>query len=265
MAIHPSAIVDAGAELGAEVEVLPYTIIEAGAVIGDRTVLGPHAVVRKWTTIGSDCLISTGCVLGEPPQDRKYEGEETYLRVGDGNQIREYVTLHRASGEGNSTVIGDNNMIMAYSHAGHNVQIGSNVSIANSVQLAGHAVVEDYANIGGMSGFHQFVTIGTMSMVGAMSRISRDVPPYSIVEGIPSEVHGLNIIGLERRGVSAESRAVLRKAFRLLFRSEHNVSDALKAVEAEVSQEERTPELEYLLSFIEAVQAGNMGRQRSHR
>lgn len=265
MAIHSSAFVDPGAELGVDVEVLPYTIIEAGTVIGDRTVLGPHAVVRKWTNIGSDCLISTGCVLGEPPQDRKYEGEETYLRVGNGNQIREYVTFHRASGEGNSTVVGDNNLIMAYCHAGHNVQIGSNISIANAVQLAGHAVVQDYANIGGMSGFHQFVTIGTMAMVGAMSRITRDVPPYSIVEGIPAEVHGLNIIGLERRGVSAESRAVLRKAFRLLFRSEHNVSDAMKAVGAEVSAEERSPELEYLLEFIELVQAGAMGRQQSHR
>lgn len=265
MAIHPTALVDPGAELGADVQVLPYTIIEAGTVIGDRTIIGPHAVVRKWTTVGSDCVISTGCVLGEPPQDRKYQGEESYLRVGNGNQIREYVTLHRASGEGNSTIVGDNNMIMAYNHAGHNVQIGSNVTIANSCQFAGHSVIEDYANIGGMSGFHQFVTIGTMAMVGAMSRISRDVPPYSIVEGIPSEVHGLNIIGLERRGVSAESRAVLRKAFRLLFRSEHNVSDALAAVEAEVAPEERTPELEYLLQFIQRVQVGNMGRQRSHR
>jgi len=262
MAIHPTALVDPGAELGRDVQILPFTIIEAGVHIGDNCTIGPNAVVRQWTTIGSDCHVSTGAVLGEPPQDRQYHGEKTYLRLGNGNQIREYVTLHRASGEGNATVIGDNNMIMAYSHAGHNVQIGSNISIANGCQLAGHAVVEDYANIGGMSGFHQFCTIGKMSMVGAMSRISRDVPPYAIVEGIPAEVHGLNVIGLERRGVSAESRAALRKAFRLMFRSEYNISDALEAVAEQVKH---SPELDYLLAFIERVQAGAMGRQLSHR
>lgn len=262
MAIHDTAIVSPEAELGADVQILPFTIIEPGVRLGDRCTIGPHAVIRQWTTLGSDCVVSTGAVLGEPPQDRKYQGEETYLKVGNGNQIREYVTLHRASGEGNSTVVGDNNMIMAYCHAGHNVHIGSNCQITNGVQFAGHSVIEDYAVIGGMSGFHQFVTIGTMAMVGAMSRISRDVPPYSIVEGNPADVHGLNIVGLERRGVAAESRAGLRKAFRLLFRSEYNVSDALLAVEEHV---ESTAELEYLLAFIRRVQAGAMGRQLSHR
>lgn len=262
MSIHPTAIVSPEAELGQDVEILPYTIIESGVQIGDRCQIGPHAFVRRWTTIGYDCHISTGAVLGEPPQDRKYQGEESYLKLGNGNLIREYVTLHRASGEGNSTLVGDNNMIMAYSHAGHNVQIGSNIQIANGVQLAGHAVIEDYAVIGGMSGFHQFVTVGTMAMVGAMSRISRDVPPYSIVEGIPSEVHGLNVIGLERRGVSAESRAALRKAFRLLFRSEYNVSDALEAVALQV---EHLPEVEYLMAFLHRIQEGSLGRQLARR
>lgn len=262
MDIHSTAIVSSGAELGQNVSILPYTIVEDGVVIGDNCVIGPHAVVKQWTSIGSDCHISTGAVLGEPPQDRKYAGEESYLRIGNGNQIREYVTLHRASGEGNATVIGDNNMIMAYCHAGHNVQVGSNISIANGVQLAGHAVIEDFANVGGMSGFHQFCTIGKMAMVGAMSRITRDVPPFSIVEGIPAEVHGLNIIGLERHGVSAESRAGLRKAFRLLFRSEYNISDALSRVGDQV---EHSAELDYLLAFMERVQAGAMGRQLSHR
>lgn len=262
MAIHPTAIVEPGAQLGVDVEILPYTIIEDGSIIGDRCVIGPHAVVRRWTSMGSDCIISTGAVLGEPPQDRKYSGEMTFLKLGNGNQIREYVTLHRASGEGNSTTLGDNNMIMAYSHAGHNVQIGSNIQIANGVQLAGHSVIEDYANLGGMSGFHQFVTVGTMAMVGAMSRITRDVPPYSIVEGIPAEVRGLNVIGLERRGVSAESRTALRKAFRLLFRSEHNISDALRQVAEEV---EDGAELKYLCDFVQRTHAGSMGRQLSHR
>lgn len=258
MAIHPTALVDPAAELGEDVEVLPFTIIEAGVKIGARTKLGPHAVVKRWTTIGEDCLISTGAVLGEPPQDRKYQGEETYLAIGDGNLIREFVTLHRATGEGNSTIVGDRNMIMAYSHAGHNVRIGSNCSIANSVQIAGHCVIEDYANIGGMTGMHQFVTIGTMAMVAAMSGIRRDCPPYCIVEGMPADIRSLNVIGLERRGVSAEVRGDLRKAFRLLFRSEYNTTEALQAVATQVPL---GPQVQHLCEFVRLTAEGNMGRQ----
>lgn len=258
MAIHPTAVVDPGAELGVDVEVLPFTIIDAGVKIGDRCVLGPHAVVRQWTTVGDDCHIGAGAVLGEPPQDRKYHGEETYLTIGDRNQIREYVTLHRGTGEGTSTIIGHDNMIMAYTHAGHNVQIGSFCQIANCVHLAGHCVIEDYVNIGGITGLHQFVVAGTMSMVAAMSRINQDVPPFCIIEGNPAEVRGLNVIGLERRGVSAESRGRLRQAFRLLFRSEYNVTDALRAVEEQLPVED---EVKYLRDFVRRTAEGNMGRQ----
>ena len=258
MAIHPTALVDPRAELGAEVEILPFSIIEAEAHIGDRCVVGPSAVVRKWTTVGPDCHVSVGVVLGEPPQDRKYGGEESYLRIGSGNQIREYVTLHRATGEGQSTVIGDDNMIMAYSHAGHNVHIGSHCQIANGVQIAGHVVIEDYVNIGGMTGLHQFVTVGTTAMVAAMSRIPRDCPPFCITEGSPSEVRGLNAIGCERRGLSAEVRGHLRHAFRLLFRSEHNTTDALQAVAREVPMAD---EVRYLCDFVHRTAEGSMGRQ----
>ena len=262
MAIHSTAIVDPGAQLGVDVEVLPYTIIEAGAVIGDRCVLGPYAVVRKWTELGSDCHVSTGAVLGEPPQDRKYHEEQTFLRIGSGNQIREYVTLHRATGEGNATVIGDNNMLMAYCHAGHNVQIGSNCQMANCVQISGHTVLGDNVTVGGMTGFHQFVTVGCMTMIGGMSRITQDVPPFSIVEGNPAEVRGLNVIGLQRQGMDADARAALRSAFRLLFRSEHNMSDALQAVSEQVPD---LPQVRQLCDFLRLVQQGSMGRQLSHR
>lgn len=258
MAIHPTAIVDPGAELEGEVEVLPYTIIEAGVRIGAGCEIGPHAVIRRGTTIGEGCRISVGVVLGEPPQDRKYRGEESYLRIGKFNQIREYVTLHRATGEGESTVVGDHNMIMAYSHAGHNVRIGNHCSITNCVQISGHCVIEDYAILGGMSGLHQFVTVGTMAMVGGMSRNVRDVPPYCIVEGNPAEVRGLNVIGLERRGLSPEVRAHLRQAFRLIFRSEYNVTDALAAVEEQVPM---SPEVRHLCESVRRTAAGNMGRQ----
>jgi UDP-N-acetylglucosamine acyltransferase len=262
MAIHPTAIVDPRAELGRDVEVLPYTIIDADTVIGDGCVIGPHAVVRSWTELGANCHVSSGAVLGEPPQDRKYAGERSYLRIGSGNQLREYVTLHRASGEEAATILGDNNMFMAYGHAGHNVRIGSNCSFANCVQFSGHTVVEDNVTIGGMTGFHQFVTVGKMAMVGGMSRVNQDVPPFAIVEGNPAAVRGLNVIGLERHGVDTEARAALRTAFRLLFRSEHNLSDALEAVRQQVPD---GPELGYLCDFLRRVSQGSMGRQLSHR
>jgi UDP-N-acetylglucosamine acyltransferase len=182
--------------------------------------------------------------------------------VGKANQIREYVTLHRASGEGQSTIIGDGNMIMAYCHAGHDVKIGSHCQLANLVQISGHTVIEDYVTVGGIMGFHQFVTVGKMAMVGAMSRITRDVPPFSIVEGIPAEVRGLNVIGLERRGVSSESRGGLRQAFRLLFRSEHNLSDALEAVRQQI---EVADEVQYLCDFMQRTSEGAMGRQLGQR
>ncbi len=262
MAIHPTAIVDPGAELGSDVEVLPYTIIEAETQIGDGCIIGPHAVVRRWTHLGANCRVSSGAVLGEPPQDRKYAGERSYLKIGSGNELREYVTLHRATGEDAATTMGDDNMFMAYCHAGHNVRIGSNCSFANCVQMSGHTVVEDYVTVGGMTGFHQFVTVGKMAMIGGMSRANQDVPPFAIVEGNPAAVRGLNVIGLERRGVSAEDRAALRKAFRLLFRSEYNLTDALAAVKEQVPE---GAELSYLCDFLRRIGQGSMGRQMSHR
>jgi UDP-N-acetylglucosamine acyltransferase len=262
MAIHPTALVDPGAHLGADVEVLPFTIIEAETIIGDRCVIGPHAIIRKWTELGEDCRVSAGAVLGEAPQDRKYAGEQTFLRIGNRNEIREYVTLHRATGEHNATTLGDDNMIMAYCHAGHNCHIGSHCSMANNTQLSGHVVIEDYVVIGGMTGFHQFVTVGRMAMVGAMSRIAQDAPPFCVVEGNPARVRGVNAIGLDRRGVEAEGRNAVRKAFRLLFRSGLNLSNALEAAATELPD---TPEVRYLCDFQRRVQQGSLGRQLGRR
>lgn len=258
MEIHPTAIVSKDAVLGENVHIAPFAIIEAEVEIGDNCHIGPHSVIKQWTIIGNDCRIAAGAVLGEQPQDRKYRGEKTWLRIGDRNEIREYVTLHRASGEGNATVVGNDNMIMAYCHAGHNAKIGNNISITNGVQIGGHAVIEDRAILGAMIGVHQFATVGTMAMLGGMSRVTRDVPPYSIVEGNPTEVHGVNVIGLERNNISPSGRTALRKAFRLLFRSPHNISDALIVIEEEV---ELTPEVKYLCDFMRRVDAGYMGRQ----
>ncbi len=258
MNIHPTAFVGDQAELGSGVEVKPFTIIEAGVQIGDGCVVGPHAVIRTGTIVGESTHVHTGAVLGEPPQDAKYHGEPTKLIIGCSNVIREYVTIHRASGEGTETILGDDNMLMAYSHVGHNCRIGNGTLIANSAGLSGHCVIEDFVNIGGLVGMHQYVTIGTMAMVGGMSRIVRDVPPYTIVEGNPAEPRGLNWRGLARHGVSDEDRAELKRAYRSLYRSEYNISDALAVIERELRQ---TDEIVYLAEFLRRVDAGYAGRQ----
>ncbi len=257
--IHPTAIVGDDAELGEDVVVHPYTIIENGTRIGDRCTIGPFAVVRTGTLIGEGSAVHTGAVLGEPPQDQKYRGEESYLIIGRDNQIREFVTLHKATGEGEATEIGDDNLIMAYSHAGHNCKIGSGCLISNDAGLSGHVVIEDYVNIGGKTGIHQFVTVGTMAMIGGMSRITMDVPPYCLAEGYHAEPHSINVRGLQRRGLTEDQIAALRRAFRLIFRSEYNVSQALAKLEED--EQILTEHVRHLIEFMRRVSTGYRGRQ----
>ncbi len=257
--IHPTAIVSDDAQLGENVTVHPYTLIEDSTKIGAGCKIGPFAVVRRGTILGENCEVHTGAVLGEPPQDLKYHGEDTYLIIGKNNLIREFVTLHRATGEGEATEIGEGNLIMAYSHAGHNCKIGNHCLISNDAGISGHVVIEDYVNIGGKVGIHQFVTIGTMAMIGGMSRITRDVPPYCLVEGNPAEPRGINVRGLQRHDVSEESIAALRRAFRLIFRSDLNVSQALAKLEEE--KETLVPEVQNLVDFLRRVGGGFRGRQ----
>jgi len=261
--IHPTAIIGDKAELGEDVVVHPYTIIEDGAKIGNRCELGPFAVIRGGTIIGDGTGVHTGAVLGEPPQDLKYHGEETYLIIGRDNEIREFVTLHRATGEGEATVVGDNNLIMAYSHAGHNCKIGNHCMISNSAGISGHVTIEDYVTIGGMVGIHQFVTIGTMAMIGGMSRINRDVPPYLLVEGNPAQPRSVNTRGLARRGLSEEEIAALRRAFRLLFRSDLNISQAMAKLEED--EESLTEHVRHLIEFLRRIDEGYAGRQANPR
>lgn len=260
MRVHPTAIIDPQARLGADVEVKAFTIIEAGVQIGDDCVLGPHAVIRSGTILGAGTQVHTGAILGEPPQDAKYAGEPTLLTVGEKNVIREYVTIHRATGEEATTSIGNGNMLMAYSHVGHNCEIGNGTMIANSVGLSGHCVIEDFAVIGGLVGIHQFVTVGTMAMVGGMSRVVRDVPPYLTAEGNPTKMRGVNARGLARHGVSEADRAELKKAYRLLYRSEYNISGALEVIERDLRA---TAEITYLAEFLRRMDAGYVGRQRN--
>ena len=258
MNIHPTAIIYEGAQLGADVTVAPYAIISSQAVIGDRCQIGPHALIDADTRIGADTQVLFAAALGGTPQDRKYHNEPTSLIIGERNVIHEYATIHRGSGEGTATRVGDDNMIMAYSHLGHNCQVGSGVTIVNAANIGGHGVIEDRAIIGGLAGIHQFTRIGKLAMIGGCSRVAQDVPPFMIVEGNPAVLHGLNVIGLRRAGVDASTRNLLKSAYRLLYRSGLNLSQALERISEEL---EDAPELQYLVDFLSRLKFGHVGRQ----
>lgn len=254
--IHPLAVVDPSAELADDVIVGPFVNVEAHVSIGQGTHLDSHATIKAYTSLGRNNYVGQGTVLGGDPQDRKYKGEVTWLKIGDQNVFREYVTVHRGSADGSMTILGNDNYVMAYTHFGHNVVIGNHVTVANSVNLAGHVTVEDYAVLGGMTGFHQFVRIGKVAMIGGMSRIARDAPPFMLTEG-DCEVHDINAVGLRRFGITAESRMALHKACKLLFKSQLGLRNALEVVRREVPM---TAEVQYLLDFEEHRAAGKNGR-----
>jgi len=256
--IHPTALIDPTAELGSGVTIGAYSTIGKGVQIGDGTRIDSHVVIDSNTTIGADCTVMTGSVLGGAPQDYKFHGEQTFLRIGDSNIMREYVTIHRASGDGEATIIGDNNMLMAYCHVGHNCKIGSGITMANYVGISGHVLVEDKVVFGGIVGVHQCVRVGKLAMIGGFSKVVQDVPPFAIVDGRPTKVCDLNKIGLRRNGVGPHVRAGLRQAYKLMYRSGLNVTQALEAIVKEI---EPSPELDYLLDFIRNVRLGNAGRQ----
>jgi UDP-N-acetylglucosamine acyltransferase len=233
-------------------------VIGPNVVIGDGTRIESHAVIEPFTTLGANCVIKSHAVLGGEPQDHKFSGERSYLVLGEHNIIREFVTLHRATGEEQATVLGDHNMIMAYCHIGHNCTFGSNISMANGVGVSGHVIVEDRVVFGGMVGVHQFVKIGQLAMVGGMSKVEQDIPPYMKADGRPAEVYDLNIIGCRRAGIRDTVRAELKLAYKLLYRSGFNVSQAIEAIDAEVPP---SPERDYLLNFVKNIKYGYRGRQ----
>lgn len=255
--VHPTAIVAPQAELAEGVEIGPYSIIGGSARIGPGTVVGPHVLIEGHTTIGAECSISMGAVIGSPPQDDKYHGEPTEVIIGDRTQIREYVTIHLATGEGNATRVGNDCRLMAYSHLAHNCRVGNGVSIANYGGMSGHTIIEDNAVIGGMVGSHQFARVGRLAMVSGFSKISVDVPPFMLADGKPARVISLNVRGLRRAGMGPEVRAQLAKAFKVLYRSGLNLSNALAQVVAEV---EAGPEVAYLVDFLKQTHSGFAGR-----
>lgn len=256
--IHPTAMVDPSAKLEDPVWIGPYCAIEAKTKVGAGTILEANVIVKSGTTIGRRCRIWPNVVLGHEPQDSKYKGEESYVIIGDDNVFREMVTIHRATGEGQATVIGNKNLLMAYAHVGHNCVVGDNNMISNSSGVAGHVTIEDRVVIGGFVGVHQFVHIGSMAMVGGLSKVVQDVPPFCMADGRPSKIHGLNIRGLRRAGVVQEDRAQVSSAFKLLYRSGLNTAQAVEKIRATIPQSDT---LDQLLNFIERVGEGRLGRQ----
>lgn len=251
--VHSTALVDPDADLGRGVVVGPYAIVGPGVRVDEGTTVGPHVLIERDTRIGKDCRLHKGVVLGSDPQDLKYAGEATVLDVGDRTVIREYATLNRGTAASGRTIVGSDCLLMAYSHVAHDCVIGNHVILSNAVNMAGHVAIEDWAVVGGLTGVHQFVRIGAHAFVGGASRISQDVAPYIRVSGSPPRLYGLNSVGLERRGFSADVVAALKATYRILFQSGLNVSQGLARAEAEVPQ---LPEVRHLIEFIRSSERG---------
>ena len=256
--IHSSSIVGPRAELAHDVVVGPFCVIEDGATIGQGCVIDSHVTVKGGVTIGERNTFAQGSVIGGDPQDRKYRGEPTFAKIGDDNRFREYDTVHRATGEGATTTVGHRNYLMAFTHLGHNTTLGNDITIANSVGLSGHCTVEDFVTLGGMVGVHQFVRIGRLSMVAGLSRITRDVPPFMLVEGFGEQkVCDINAVGLRRIGITQDGRLSLHKACKLLFKSQLGLTKAIEIARREVTP---TAEVEELIAFMERLFHGKNGR-----
>lgn len=255
--VHDLAFVNPKAELADDVIVGPFCNVDAGVVVGRGCNLDSHVTIKGGTKIGERNYFGQGAIIGGDPQDRKYKGEPTFLEIGNDNFFREYVTIHRATGEGLKTSVGNHCYLMAFVHLGHNVTVHDSVTMANGVGIAGHCTIEKLANIGGMAGVHQWVRIGQVAMIGGMSTITRDVPPFMIVEGRECEVRDINAVGLRRYGISGDGRLALHKACKLLYKSQLGLTNAIETVRREI---QLTPEVQYLIEFELRRFKGKNGR-----
>lgn len=251
--IHPTAIVHPGAELGADVEVGPFTIIQEDVIIGEGCKIQSHVFIDAGVRLGKNVRISPGAVLGSAPQDLKYKGEKTYLEVGDGTTIREYATLNRGTTHSYKTVVGKNCLLMSYCHVAHDCVIGNNVIIANAVNMAGHVTIEDYVGVGGLSAIHQFVHIGQHAFIGGVSKVSKDVPPFVLAMGEPLQYGGINHVGLSRKGFSPEVLLEIKRAYRYIYRSNLTRKEAVEKIRQELKP---LPELEAIIGFLEKSERG---------
>jgi UDP-N-acetylglucosamine acyltransferase len=251
--IHPTALIDPSAELGDGVAIGPYAIIGPQVTVGDRCRLGPRVTLHRNVRLAEDVSIGDGSILGGDPQDLKYGGEETWVEIGPQTIIREYSTINRATSATFKTTVGARCFIMTYVHLAHDCQVGDDVVIANATQCAGHVTIHDRAILSGLNAVHQFVTIGTYAFVGGGSRVNQDIPPYVKAVGNPMELYGLNSIGLQRAGFSGETVAALKRAYRLFFNSDLNLSQALERARSDLPA---FPEVERFLAFVESNKRG---------
>nr|WP_242026892.1 acyl-ACP--UDP-N-acetylglucosamine O-acyltransferase [Phormidium tenue] len=264
--IHPTAVVHEGAKVHPSVKIGPYAVIGEQVSIGPGTEIGAHAIIDGDTTIGSQNRIFPGAAIGLESQDLKYDGSMSRVVIGDNNLIREYVTINRATDAGAVTLVGSNCLLMAYSHVAHNCVVEDHVILANSVALAGHVYVESGARISGMVGVHQFVRVGRLVMIGGLSRIDRDVPPFTLVNGNPAEVRGLNQIGLQRAGLTADPQAYreLKQAYRLVYRSGVSLSEAVSKLNQDESNDLVRHFSEFLRAALQSDRRGlTPGRRRN--
>ena len=253
--IHPTAVVHPSAELAENVEVGPFAIIGEDCVVGEGSVINARATLERNVRLGCTVKIGSGSVLGGDPQDLKYRGEPTWVEIGDGTTIREYTTINRGTTQSFKTTVGKNCFLMSYVHLAHDCHIGDGVIISNGTQLAGHVTIDEKAIVSGLVGFHQFATIGRYSFIGGCSRVAKDVPPYVKAVGNPVKLYGLNSVGLERNGFPEEVRRELKRAYRLFFKSELNLSQARERAAAELHP---FPEIQEFLAFFDRSDRGSV-------
>ncbi len=253
MPIHKTAIISKDAKLEKGVSVGPYAVINGNAVIGAGTEIGPHCVIDEFTTIGKDCKIFSGAIVGSISQDKKFKEKRSFLEIGDNNIIREYATINRGTEKDSKTIIGNNCLLMAYTHIAHDCKIGNNVVMANCATLAGYVKLEDGAIIGGLAAVHQFVRIGRLSIIGGCSKVVQDIVPYSMSDGHPAKIYTVNTVGLDRAGFTESEKDSLKRAFKIMFSMKLNIKNALFKIEKELTP---TPEITILLDFIKSAERG---------
>ena len=252
--IHKTAVVDKGANIGDDVYIGPYVVIESDVEIGDGCRIEPFAQIKRFTKMGKNNHIHSYACIGGPPQDLKFKGEESYLIIGDDNCIREYVTLNRGTKHGGGvTKIGSRCLIMAYVHVAHDCILSDEVIMANAATLAGHVIIEEGAVLGGLSAVHQFVRIGKYAYIGGMTGVAQDVPPYTLIAGERGSMHGLNLVGLKRRGFSKEDITSLKKAYKILWREGLKKEEAIEKIQAELGNSDKVMEL---IEFVKNSERG---------
>ena len=247
------SVISKKAKIGSNVSIGPYCIIEDNVVIGNNTKIDSHTIIKKYTEIGKNCNIFSHCVIGEIPQDKKYNGEKSKLIIGDNNTIREFCTLNRGTKESGVTKIGNNCLFMAYVHIAHDCNLKNDIILANGVQLGGHVTIDNYSIIGGMTPVHQFCKIGMHSFVGGGLRVVQDIPPYIIANGEPLKFSGINILGLRRRKFSSDERDNIKKAYRLIYNSNYNISQAVEKIKNTFNMSDS---IQGILDFINSSTRG---------